>query len=236
MRRPQPGDHVYVTTSRYRGREAVLLSWGVGGMATVTILPTPRSKSRTITVKAIIPKDPTLRGTGEDPEDDPVAEMAQLLNVNTARGTAWRRDATCADGLTDPEVFFPEKGKYDTAAEAKMVCAICPVRPECLREALITNPHGIWGGTTEKERIAIKKRRNYHAVKYHCFDPDCDSEFTSAARAGEHYSKAHMLNGQPPPAKVPCRYCDRVFSHRGARARHETTKHPEQVKQSQEAS
>jgi WhiB family redox-sensing transcriptional regulator len=43
-------------------------------------------------------------------------------------------------------------------AEAKAVCAACPVRRECLAFALRTEQvHGIWGGTTPDER-AIARR------------------------------------------------------------------------------
>ncbi|WP_268785678.1 WhiB family transcriptional regulator [Mycobacteroides immunogenum] len=38
-------------------------------------------------------------------------------------------------------------------AEAKRVCAVCPVRAECLNYAdSILDYHGIWGGKTGRER------------------------------------------------------------------------------------
>ena len=40
--------------------------------------------------------------------------------------------------------------------KAKVICARCPVRGECLDFALrVREPHGIWGGFTEIERRAL---------------------------------------------------------------------------------
>lgn len=66
----------------------------------------------------------------------------------------WRTAAVCRD--TDPELFFPtaESGPVHAAqvAEAKAVCGRCPVRPECLVEAMARIPDGIAGGLTADER------------------------------------------------------------------------------------
>ncbi|ASR85937.1 WhiB family transcription factor [Mycobacterium Phage Niklas] len=63
---------------------------------------------------------------------------------------AWEADALCAQ--VDPEIFFPEQG--GSVREAKRVCGRCPVTDECLDRALSlpSNPTGVWGGTTERER------------------------------------------------------------------------------------
>lgn len=40
---------------------------------------------------------------------------------------------------------------------AKKICGDCPVRPHCLAHALNTpEPHGVWGGMTERERAGTK--------------------------------------------------------------------------------
>ena len=44
--------------------------------------------------------------------------------------------------------------------KAKMVCAGCPVRTECLAEALDNQIEwGVWGGLTERERRALLRKR-----------------------------------------------------------------------------
>ncbi|WP_199432334.1 WhiB family transcriptional regulator [Qaidamihabitans albus] len=75
--------------------------------------------------------------------------------------TDWRHSAACRD--EDPELFFPVSemgpGARQTA-EAKAVCARCPVRAECLDYALDNGlDSGVFGGTTERERREITRRR-----------------------------------------------------------------------------
>jgi WhiB family transcriptional regulator, redox-sensing transcriptional regulator len=68
----------------------------------------------------------------------------------------WVLRATCA--TADPGIFFLAPG--DSDAEAKTVCARCPVRAECTEYSLATGPHwGIWGGLNEDERNALARRR-----------------------------------------------------------------------------
>jgi WhiB family redox-sensing transcriptional regulator len=44
-------------------------------------------------------------------------------------------------------------------ARAKAVCARCPVAAQCLDYALATGQqHGVWGGTSEEERKAMRRR------------------------------------------------------------------------------
>ncbi len=62
----------------------------------------------------------------------------------------WRDEALCAQ--TDPETFFPEVGVSPRAA--RRVCAACPVRADCLTDALHRRDmtHGVLGGLTPNER------------------------------------------------------------------------------------
>lgn len=67
----------------------------------------------------------------------------------------WQELALCAE--TDPEAFYPEKGK--PTAPAKRICLACEVRAECLEYALTHDERfGIWGGLSERERRALKRR------------------------------------------------------------------------------
>jgi WhiB family redox-sensing transcriptional regulator len=72
----------------------------------------------------------------------------------------WRHEAACRD--EDPELFFPI-GNTGPAIlqieEAKAVCRRCKVIEPCLKWALETGQDsGVWGGTIEDERRAIKRR------------------------------------------------------------------------------
>jgi WhiB family redox-sensing transcriptional regulator len=87
-----------------------------------------------------------IGGRDRAPGYAPAARLATRTN--------WRWAAACRPA--DPELFFPlsESGKArEQIAEAKAVCAGCPVRRQCLEFALRTRQaHGIWGGLTELER------------------------------------------------------------------------------------
>lgn len=71
----------------------------------------------------------------------------------------WMTGALCAQ--TDPEVFFPAKG--DSLRPARRTCMACDVRPDCLDYALARPElEGIWGGTTYRERRAIRAAQEHH--------------------------------------------------------------------------
>lgn len=64
-----------------------------------------------------------------------------------------------APTATWPEVFFPTPREASKTAEAKALCSGCPVREKCLTWALENRePHGIWGGLTERERRQLLHR------------------------------------------------------------------------------
>ncbi|MFD4904172.1 WhiB family transcriptional regulator [Kitasatospora purpeofusca] len=72
----------------------------------------------------------------------------------------WRHRAVCRD--EDPELFFPI-GNTGPALlrieEARAVCRRCPVMEQCLQWALTTGEDvGVWGGMSEDERRAMKRR------------------------------------------------------------------------------
>lgn len=74
---------------------------------------------------------------------------------------AWQRDAACRG--SDPALFFTERG--ESTAEAKAICAGCPVRAECLEYALETDQrHGLWGGLSERGRRRIRNARRRGAA------------------------------------------------------------------------
>jgi WhiB family transcriptional regulator, redox-sensing transcriptional regulator len=77
---------------------------------------------------------------------------------------SWYHHAACRG--EDPELFFPI-GSTGPAllqiGEAKRVCARCPVQSDCLRWAILTGmDHGVWGGMSEGERRALRRRIARH--------------------------------------------------------------------------
>jgi WhiB family transcriptional regulator, redox-sensing transcriptional regulator len=72
----------------------------------------------------------------------------------------WRLDALCQEPeYRDLHEWFADRGESTEAAKA--VCARCLVADECLAFALSTPEtavHGIWGGTSGRERRGLRKR------------------------------------------------------------------------------
>lgn len=73
----------------------------------------------------------------------------------------WQRDGAC---LEHPELsWFPEKGG-NAAGRAKAICAACLVSDECREYAIEGHEVGIWGGTSDRERTAIRMARQRAAL------------------------------------------------------------------------
>ncbi|MEU2657148.1 WhiB family transcriptional regulator [Streptomyces sp. NPDC007325] len=80
---------------------------------------------------------------------------------------SWRAAAACQE--VDPDLFFPVglgSPALAQAEEAKKVCRRCPVRRQCLSEALAEPqpPAGVWGGLTEAERRSLRRRSGREAA------------------------------------------------------------------------
>ena len=79
-----------------------------------------------------------------------------MFGSNNDGVSLWQDSAYCRD-IADPEIFFPERNVKPR--EAKLLCAGCPVKADCLEYALLYGLSGVWGGTTDKERKRTPKYR-----------------------------------------------------------------------------
>jgi WhiB family redox-sensing transcriptional regulator len=67
----------------------------------------------------------------------------------------WTTRAACRSN--DPDELFVQGAAQN---RAKQICLGCPVRTECLADALDNRVEfGVWGGMTERERRALLRRR-----------------------------------------------------------------------------
>ena len=67
----------------------------------------------------------------------------------------WAPSAVCRQA--QPDHLFVRGAEQN---KAKQLCGACPVRTECLAEALDNQIEwGVWGGMTERERRALLRRR-----------------------------------------------------------------------------
>lgn len=71
------------------------------------------------------------------------------------RDDSWMAFASCKGA---GELFYPHNTEVTKRDRALEICSACPVREQCLDHALaIGEHHGIWGGTTEKQRQRIRR-------------------------------------------------------------------------------
>ncbi len=70
--------------------------------------------------------------------------------------TSWMARGNCA--THPPETFFPSDGVG--VEVARRICDGCPVQERCLEYALRNRiDHGVWGGTSERQRRRMLKAR-----------------------------------------------------------------------------
>jgi WhiB family redox-sensing transcriptional regulator len=75
--------------------------------------------------------------------------MRRMMNVD------WTAQAACR--TADPDTLFVQGAAQN---RAKVICASCEVRTECLADALDNRVEfGVWGGMTERERRALLRQR-----------------------------------------------------------------------------
>lgn len=105
----------------------------------------------------------------------------------------WATAALCAQ--TDPDAFFVDRG--GSPLPAIRVCDSCPVRLDCLTNAIRDGEaQGIWGGTTPRQRRAIATQLQALTSK----KKKSLSHNTTAARARNDKIRQLHAAGWPPPA------------------------------------
>jgi WhiB family redox-sensing transcriptional regulator len=104
----------------------------------------------------------------------------------------WRDQAICKDKPI--EFFFPEMNDKRGQMESRAFCKTCPVKNECLEEAIENMERGIWGGTSFKDREAIRRTRGTYRSK---------NGRTGTTHGTLSGAKWHSTRHEP--ACVPCR-------------------------------
>ena len=79
------------------------------------------------------------------------------VRLDSVRLDRWVARAACRG--SDTGLFFPDRYSRESAGAAKAVCARCPVLRPCRAWAMAhPGERGIWGGLTEAERRAARRR------------------------------------------------------------------------------
>lgn len=113
-------------------------------------------------------------------------------------GRRWRNRAVCRG--VDPELFFPtaEAGPayVEQVAQAKAVCARCPVRTACLEFALRALPDGVAGGATPVERRGLGGRAGTDGGRRSVDEPDAVTGASASRREVCAAGRAALRTGR----------------------------------------
>ena len=100
------------------------------------------------------PKKPTATaGNRGGPKYTYMELLSEWQLIDTYQ--EWKEDAACLG--EDYDTFFPNVGYNQHNLEARKICAICPVKKQCLMFAVNNRiNYGIWGGLTPIQRKNIR--------------------------------------------------------------------------------
>jgi WhiB family redox-sensing transcriptional regulator len=74
-----------------------------------------------------------------------------------AEQTGWRDQALCAQGIYPPDLWFQTNA--DAKRKAKQICLACPVRADCLADALASPTcRGVVAARTPSQVTKLKRR------------------------------------------------------------------------------
>lgn len=88
----------------------------------------------------------------EPVHSDQPQDLSGLVEYLLSLRPRWMERGACID---HPEVDFFTKGE---GAEARAICADCPVRMQCLEFALERpEPFGVWGGKSQRQLRRMRR-------------------------------------------------------------------------------
>ena len=70
--------------------------------------------------------------------------------------TGWRLDAACRDTPTGEFYNYEQLPNGEPAPEILAPCGACRVASLCLEYAVNYEEHGLWAGTTARERVVLR--------------------------------------------------------------------------------
>lgn len=152
----------------------------------------------------------------------PTAKLPQMWGARMN----WEQRAACK-GHPDPEIFHPKPSNTRGIQQAKAICARCPVRNQCLTQAM---EYGIWGGLTEDERrelagpgpVTLKLDLPVRSC-VRCgqeFKPGHKLRKYCSRRCGDQLRQAQRPSRAKPPATRQCLGCGQEFTAQSSNHRY----------------
>lgn len=188
------------TLHRFVGRRASRLMGGLVALAVPTREPV--EPVRPAPVPAAPPTRRRERPDREERRRRPVSPPPPGRGPVAPAGGRWWAAALCRTPSLDAEMFYDEAP--GSANDAKSWCRRCPVRVDCLVDALVyRDAYGIWGGTGEPVRRMLQTKRADHPVED--FDAGCGCPFCRAVVA--HFEKLDGVRSGPVVSYGPNARC-----------------------------
>lgn len=85
--------------------------------------------------------------------------MTLIATVRRTRDWRFQEPGPICNNLP-LELFVPDEELECVPPEVRRICEVCPVKPECLAEALEKSWEGYWGGTSTEQRTKMKRKIN----------------------------------------------------------------------------
>lgn len=86
--------------------------------------------------------------------------IGPLPIVTPTNVATWVEKAACAAYPQHADWWHPSPGDNNSTGTLRAIeiCRGCPVRENCLEDAMTRREHGIWGGMTETQRAKLRRR------------------------------------------------------------------------------
>jgi Transcription factor WhiB len=114
----------------------------------------------------------------------------------------WTKDAACK-GM-DTNLFYADHGKK--YAKVRLICESCPVFAQCLQWALTSESEGMWAGTTELERVVMRKQMKIDLVRPEDFY-DASKSVCGTNKGYVRHAREARAQGKRGPNLVKCQPC-----------------------------
>lgn len=98
------------------------------------------------------------------------------------------QESACSPSTTD--LFYSEEP--NEIAQAKAICATCPVRAECLTWAVPNEDYGVWGGLDEVERRQLRAGAQLLSIEERRRIKEFRADLLSSKRAEEVAEVWHL--------------------------------------------
>jgi WhiB family redox-sensing transcriptional regulator len=146
------------------------------------------------------------------------SKHSKILDMTIPAQLEWMTRGACK--ALDTADFYPEDDA-EVSNQVRITCSMCPVLDECRDYGIRHEMHGVWGGLTNTERIAMRKHLR---IRYAPFRPDNGIPVHTGCGTDKGYAFIRRYYARRPElTPVTCPACTDAHS-RYVYEKHETRK------------